>query len=1478
MKKEEQEYSLSFDIGTNSVGWSVTDSNLQLIKKGNKHMWGAETFETANTAQERRNFRSTRRRYNKARERTLLLENIFKEYIAKEDPTFFTRLKKMSFLDFEDKKRFLENHGEEFKKNYNLFYDDKYTDKDFFREYPTIYHLRKALCKSNKKEDLRKIVLVLNNIYTHRGNFLYEGQNFNITSDNSNKEDDLKYMLETICLLNDVIYNFTNNQLHDILNILTKLTSKKSKTDELKEYIFNHIEIDSNFNKFNNSKQSNKSKKTKESKNSKIKLSVEQNSIFELLKGIIGCSFNIDKLYVYEEFKDDNNKDITLNFSDKEYEKNIEELENILNDKIEFIDEMQKFFSWLELKEMLGSDDVSLISYAMVNRYEEHKTDLKKLKTILSNAGKLLDFDYYYEMFFKNDRNVVNYYNYINKVKLASYENIPLEKDENGVKEESYGDDDLGKFYNYSRYVLKTILKQYSLKYSSNFEKNKVVEQIQQDIKDIHQLLDKMDNHTFLLKQKTVSNSAIPYQMHKAEMEIILNKQQEYYPFIKENKNKLISILEFKVPYYYGPLDGNESFGWLVKQKGKENERILPWNHAEIVDQEATAKKFIERLISHCTYLPNEKVMPKNSLTCSKYEIYSELNKVRVNDKLLDVNVKNQIFDELFAKQKSVSKKTLEKWIKNHIYLFINTNTENITITGLQKEEKFVSSLTPWIDFSKIFNVSIEQIACDTELFNTIEEIIEDITIFKEKDILNKRLKKYDLTKQQLNNIFKLNYNGWSKLSRKLINSIKSNDSYNSYNLNTTGYTILDIMNITNLNLMEIINRKEYDFKQIIDNANQDNISFKLNQNNQNNPNNQNSQNNAISNKMLRDIVIATYGSPALKRAILSTLKTIEEIKHYMGCEPKNIFVEFARNEDEKVSTNSRKKKLTKLYNDLDKAKLLDEHAKKIKKQLSSEKELSNNQVYLYYLQLGRCMYSYEKISRDKLLECEIDHIIPRTLKTDNSIDNIVLVKKEENQRKSDAFVLPSSIRNKMMDFWQMLKTNDVISQNKFYRLIRTEFSQNQINGFLNRQLVETRQITKNVVNIIKGLYPNTQVFSIRAEMTSQFRKKYDIPKNREVNDFHHAHDAYIISVVGQYIQKRFPKLEAHFEYGKYFKNFKNTKNSKNTKSSKITKNNKFNNDYSFVINSMDYDYVSDDNKEIWNSSVLKDILKCFQYKDIYTTKKLDQIDGQFYNQRVYSNAVNRKKGEPFAAVPLNKYRKDVEKYGGYSSLNYDIVAIEGIVRNKKGDITKKVRKISQLPTLLRNSSDKEKIEYIEKNLNIEDVKILKYFKKNQLIEIENIGKFYIRSASEVIPAQQLILTEDESETLYKMSKTFNNLNNLNDFDISDINKLEDNVIQLYYSLCNKFDTLYPNFNKFSNIKNKLLDNKDKFIKLNIEDKYKVINEILKVFQNNASRGNLKLVSLGDAVGRLNSITLNLDDIIFYDVSVTGIYSSKYKL
>ena len=69
MDKEKIKYSIGLDIGTSSVGWAVVGNNFKLLKKGNKNMWGSRLFETAETAANRRKNRSTRRRYNKRRER-----------------------------------------------------------------------------------------------------------------------------------------------------------------------------------------------------------------------------------------------------------------------------------------------------------------------------------------------------------------------------------------------------------------------------------------------------------------------------------------------------------------------------------------------------------------------------------------------------------------------------------------------------------------------------------------------------------------------------------------------------------------------------------------------------------------------------------------------------------------------------------------------------------------------------------------------------------------------------------------------------------------------------------------------------------------------------------------------------------------------------------------------------------------------------------------------------------------------------------------------------------------------------------------------------------------------------------------------------------------------------------------------------------------------------------------------------------------
>ena len=67
---------------------------------------------------------------------------------------------------------------------------------------------------------------------------------------------------------------------------------------------------------------------------------------------------------------------------------------------------------------------------------------------------------------------------------------------------------------------------------------------------------------------------------------------------------------------------------------------------------------------------------------------------------------------------------------------------------------------------------------------------------------------------------------------------------------------------------------------------------------------------------------------------------------------------------------------------------------------------------------------------------------------------------------------------------------------------------------------MKTRQITKHVTNLLKNHYHDTEVYAIRAGVVSGIRSKFELYKNRSVNDYHHAHDAYLAAVLGEYTFK----------------------------------------------------------------------------------------------------------------------------------------------------------------------------------------------------------------------------------------------------------------------------------------------------------------------------------------------------------------------
>ena len=65
------------------------------------------------------------------------LEEIFSEEISVVDPGFYLRMKESKYHE-EDKNEALEDMNV-------LFSDKNFKDKDYHSNYPTIYHLRKAI-------------------------------------------------------------------------------------------------------------------------------------------------------------------------------------------------------------------------------------------------------------------------------------------------------------------------------------------------------------------------------------------------------------------------------------------------------------------------------------------------------------------------------------------------------------------------------------------------------------------------------------------------------------------------------------------------------------------------------------------------------------------------------------------------------------------------------------------------------------------------------------------------------------------------------------------------------------------------------------------------------------------------------------------------------------------------------------------------------------------------------------------------------------------------------------------------------------------------------------------------------------------------------------------------------------------------------------------------------------------------------------
>ena len=1013
-------YSIGLDIGTNSVGFAVITDDYKVPSKkmkvlGNtdkrfikKNLIGALLFDEGTTAEARRLKRTARRRYTRRKNRLRYLQEIFSEEMSKVDSSFFHRLDD-SFLVPEDKRE----------SKYPIF-ATLAEEKEYHKQFPTIYHLRKQLADSKEKADLRLIYLALAHMIKYRGHFLYE-DTFDI------KNNDIQKIFNEFISIYDNIFEESSlsEQNVQVEAILTDKISKSAKRERV------------------------------------LKLFPDEKStglFSEFLKLIVGNQADFKKHFELEEKS-------PLQFSKDTYD---EDLENLLgqidDDFADLFVVAKKLYDAILLSGILTVTDPSTkapLSASMIERYENHQKDLAALKQFVKNNLQ----EKYDEVF--SDDSKDGYAGYID------------------------GKTTQEAFYKYIKNLL------------SKFE-------------GADYFLDKIEREDFLIKQRTFDNGSIPHQIYLQEMNAILRRQGEHYPFLKENREKIEKILTFRIPYYVGPLaSGNSDFAWLTRNS---KEAIRPWNFEEIVDKASSAEAFINKMTNYDLYLPEEKVLPKHSLLYETFAVYNELTKVKFiaeglrDYQFLDSGQKKQIVDRCFKEKRKVTEKDLIHYLHNV------DGYDGIELKGIEKQ--FNASLSTYHDLLKI--IKDKEFMDDAKNEAILENIVHTLTIFEDREMIKQRLAQYNslFDEKVIKALTRRQYTGWGKLSAKLINGICDKQ---------TGKTILDYLiddDYNNRNFMQLINDDRLSFKEIIQKAQ---VVGKTDD--------------------VKQVVQELPGSPAIKKGILQSIKIVDELVNVMGHDPESIVIEMAR---ENQTTARGKKNSRQRYKRIeDSLKILATglNSKILKQHPTDNTALRDDKLFLYYLQNGRDMYLDEELDIDRLEDYDIDHIIPQAFIKDDSLDNRVLTSSKENRGKTDN--VPSlEVVQKRKAFWQQLLDSKLISERKFNNLTKAErggLDERDKVTFIKRQLVETRQITKHVAQILDDRFNaevneknqklrSVKIITLKSNLVSNFRKEFGLYKVREINDYHHAHDAYLNAVVAKAILKKYPKLEPEFVYGDYQK------------------------------------------------------------------------------------------------------------------------------------------------------------------------------------------------------------------------------------------------------------------------------------------------------------------------------------------------------
>lgn len=500
----------------------------------------------------------------------------------------------------------------------------------------------------------------------------------------------------------------------------------------------------------------------------------------------------------------------------------------------------------------------------------------------------------------------------------------------------------------------------------------------------------------------------------------------------------------------------------------------------------------IEKMLGHCTFEKDEPRAAKGSYSAEYFRLLQDVNHLRLvknnGESCASTREQKQIYIDLVMKSAAASYAQLRKKLGLSNDISFNMLRYGSDEIG-KVERKKLGHMKFYHEMRKALN-TVQKDAISTVSWEQRDEIARILLCYKSDDKRKAQLEKLDIPREFIPALLTLSTSKTAHLSakalRKLIPHLEKGMTYAEACKEVYGEQKSSITKKNKLSLFDI----------------------------------------------------EPINNPVVRRAVSQTIRVINAVVREYGA-PEVVRVELAREMGKPYDVRTQMTKKQEAN-----AKRNEELRQQIKKIKGAEPTGQDIVKFkLFQDQNGVCLYSGQNLDITRLFEAgyvDVDHIIPYSISFDDSYTNKVLVRSPENRQKGNR--IPADYFKSDPARWQRFETlvnTQVHNWKKKRNLLTQALSEEQKNGFKQRNLVDTQYIARVIYNLINdhlqfaetGKYDKKRrTQAVNGAITAHVRKRLGIQKIREDGDLHHAVDAAVVACVSPSMIQKITQYTKHRE------------------------------------------------------------------------------------------------------------------------------------------------------------------------------------------------------------------------------------------------------------------------------------------------------------------------------------------------------------